>query len=68
MAVAALIDSGHRVVFEPKRSFFENVKTREKTEIYRRGDTFEVDFDLVPYATAPKIPPTGPSRGPSSSL
>ena len=58
MAAAALVDAGNVVVLA-----FENIATKERVEIERRGDTFEVDFMVEPYALMPAAPRKGPSRG-----
>ena len=56
MAVCALVDTGHKVVFSRGESYIEHEATGYKTNMVRRGGQYDVDFWLQPYASL-KVPP-----------
>jgi len=61
MAVASLLDTGHRVVFD-EESYVEHKKTQKRTPIKRIGDTFDMKFVLEDFANLPAPPTRGTFR------
>ena len=63
MAVAALVDAGHDVMFSNRKgNYFENCESGDRTPIERVGDTYELEFDLEPFADMPPAPARGNFR------
>ena len=52
LAVADLVDAGHRVVFSKDVCVIKHETTGRELQMRRRGRAFEVDFAVVPYEMA----------------
>ena len=50
LAVCQLVDTGHDVVFSQRGSFIKNMKSGEVMQMERINGTYEVEFDVEPYA------------------
>ena len=61
MAVSALVDADHTVVFSKQRSYIKNQKTGEILNLERVNGVYEVEFDVVPFSELKT--PSHPNRG-----
>ena len=59
LSVNGLVKAGHEVVFTPSGSFIKHIKTGRTKQIQERNGVYEVDYDLVNFAEAPRPPPRG---------
>ena len=57
LAVSDLVKAGHEVVFGPRKAYIKNGSTGAMTPMREVNGTFEVDYELAPYAAAPAPPP-----------
>ena len=56
LAVASMVDSGHKVIFDSESSggsMAIHKTTGSVTKFVRRNNVFEVDLDIVPYSLTP---------------
>jgi len=46
-SVARIVDKGNVVVFGPKESYIQNIKTQEKVPVERRNGTYHIDVEYL---------------------
>ena len=59
LSVHGLVKSGHEVVFKPSGCYIKHVKTGRTKQMKEVNGVYEVDYDLVNFAEAPRPPPRG---------
>ena len=52
LSVSQLVDTGHEVIFSPKKSVIRNLQTGRVKEIERTNGVYEVSYQMEPYITA----------------
>ena len=57
LAVSALVDQDHDVVFSKRGSYIKHVPTNWKVDMTRRNNVFEIEMDVVPHFRG--APPAG---------
>ena len=54
LAMADLVDTGHRVIFDSDGSYAVHKQTKKRLNFTRRRNVFEADFEVLPFSMAPK--------------
>ncbi len=61
VSVAEMVECGHRVVFDADASYAVHKETGKKTYFKKRNKVYEIDVDVMPYATTPGNGPRYPN-------
>ena len=62
MSVAALEDTGHRLVIDANERYYENKANGIRTKIHRVKNEYFVDYNFIPYAQTGRASGNGTGR------